>query len=252
MRTSPAPADAPAEVLRVVGLSREPALQAKVSFEVKRQLLSDLLTDLHKQSGVTLMAAPGSLAGAVRVTARVKEMPLAEVMESLAHLYGVSWSRNAGNTYTMHGSDRSEVEQNLLQMGSMGEATGRYLARTEQQRNELSNAILAQTDAAALKTHEGFPVSALPVDLQRELRRQMEARMSIGLVKAYQKATEAFLNDCIVHMGTPQGILIRETKDGPVRVQQKPEVAIYSPSGELLLRLPFLLPEPPAKRPGEK
>jgi len=219
----------PTAAAQALALQANPALQMKVSFEARRQPLTDFLADLQKQSGVTLAAAPDAEVAQLRITARVRDMPLCEVMSALSRLYRVFWNHEK-DTYVMHGSDWNAVEQELLQVGDMNKSNAYLLSRVLRQRGtEIAKAILPHANVSALKTREGFPVASLPQELQQELRRNFEARVAAEIVRGYRDTTEQYLDDCILHIRSAPG---------------DSRVAVQDPMGQIIAKLPFLLPDP--------
>lgn len=231
--------------LQPADLEREAALGVKVSFEARRRLLRDLLSDLQKRSGVMLRAGHGSPAASVRVTARVKEMPLANLMNALSRLYGVVWTKDADNVYTMRASDRPELQVKMLQLGDP--YWFRYRERTptghrerEQRRNGLADEIMKHVDAGALSSLEGVPVSTLPVELQIKLRRYVEEEVASELASAQRRAVEALdQQPWSLHFAPPPGATIRvRTNKGGVTIPTSPSVSVHARDESLITYIP--------------
>lgn len=195
--------EAVAAPLSADALKGEAALQAKVSFEAKRRPLAEVLAEVQKQSGVTVQAAPDSPAQTARLTARVKDMTLAELMGALSGLYGVEWLRSGDKSYLMRSGPALEAK--LLQAGDPGwfrfwQVEGRRpvapkhltLEAPVDWLSEITRQVPLEdlmVDAADLKmgdeasSDKGVPVSQLPAELQRKLRRYMETEAGLSLLR---------------------------------------------------------------------
>lgn len=155
-------------------LDADGALQRVVSLQVKRLALHDLLAQLQQQSGVRLALGEDAPAAKL-VTARVEKMPLSKLMGVLSRVYGVKWSKGAGNTYTIRGNDQGELHLKLLQMGDSERYRFRFSlqnrADRENEKVALGRAVVQQVGLAALQTPEGVDIAALPQPLQQQMRR---------------------------------------------------------------------------------
>lgn len=194
-RAAAAPAEPPP-----LDLKQETALSVKVSFEVKRQPLSELLANLSQQSGIKLSGGEGSPVATARVTARVKEMQLSGVMSAFERLYGVSWTKGGDKAYTMNPSRESELDARLRQLGDMGwfrywNWTGWYIAPKNlgiQPPPDWGAIIRQLVDYEAMR-RGGVPFSSLPEEAQRQLREYLQALRAERLVRDYHSASQASL-----------------------------------------------------------
>ncbi len=186
------------------------ALQTKVSFESKRQPLVDLLAELQKQTGVGLMPAPGTESSKSQITARVQDLPLVAVMDSLSRLYGVSWKKE-GNNYLMSDSTLSALQLELSLLGDLNQLRPPPKLTDGQ---DLAFEVLKHTTVAALATQEGVALSTMPEELQLRIRRNREKRAAFKLVETYKKALAAQNEDNILHIEAPRRTM--QTSRGPV------------------------------------
>lgn len=182
----------PVASLSAIEVEGEAVLQVKVSFDVKHRLLSDLLGDLQQQSGVHLTADALSPAGAKRVTAHVKDISLARVMNALTGLYGVVWTRGQSGAYRMLPPNLPKMRVDMLSLGDIGlYHFWQYRVRRHNRPDYLPplpdwvTEITEQVDRQALRTADGVPVSDLPDDLRNRFRHHVNEVNALALVKAY-------------------------------------------------------------------
>jgi hypothetical protein len=222
-------------------------LQAKMSFEAKRQPLAELLAELQKQSGVKLTLAAD--APQVRVTAYVQELSQAEDMNALTRLYGTKWSRDAENTYTLHGSGLSELEQTLIKVGDVNAAEYRFWGRQRQEAEQVSLKLRnGGANEPLLARQKGMSFSDLSKDTQQALRQHMETRMAFNIVRAFQSASEPFLEWCTLRAASPKLVPQQPGDTSPPRYSQDTKMDIMPPSAAPnLATLPF--PQPPPNPP---
>jgi hypothetical protein len=190
-------------------LSREEALGAKVSFEVKGRPLSDLLRDIQKLSGVAFMSQAGKTLEAKRVTARAKDMSLASVLSSLSRLYGVRWSKATGG-YTMLASDRSEVDLRLMQRGQMFRFWEQWAHYPNFPKHlpapppaiNWSQELVPYLDVATARTG-GTPVTDLPADVQQKLRTYLPDRLALRATGQNYAARSADVETFLLRIAPP-------------------------------------------------
>ena len=170
-------------------LDSDAALQRAVSLQVKRLPLRELLAQLQTQSGVTLRLGTDAPADKL-LTARVEAMPLAKWMESLARVYGVSWSK-VGDAYSMQGNTRGELHLKLLQMGEPRRYRVRFefynRSDREQENAALGRAAIEQVGLDALKTPQGVPFSSLTPVLQDRWRQAIAVPVAEDVSRALFK-----------------------------------------------------------------
>ena len=188
-------------------LSAEAALKVKVSFEVRRKRLGEILTDLQQQSGIELASGAGSPAETASVTARVQDLPLYEVMGGFSRLYGVTWTRRGHNSYVMNRSKLGEIESELLRLGDPQEMQILTDSKGIGRREGLADEILARVDETALRTAGGVPFSKLPEDLRKKLQKILEETAAYRLVSLYHRASEPVINDYLLRIAMPPGPL---------------------------------------------
>ncbi|MBV9868657.1 MAG: hypothetical protein JO316_25150 [Abitibacteriaceae bacterium] len=191
-----------------VMLSQEAALQVKVSFAIKNQLLETLIADLQQQTGVSLKAEPKTLQGRF-ITAQVKAMPLATLMDALDRLYGTTWVKN-DTGYLLTQAKLSRFERGVLQLGNQGwfqhSLSRKGFEKRCQQQQELANAIMQQADKTELYSPVGFKVSALPNDLIGRIRQASEVPVALRIVSIYSGVAEVLkrMEGSTLHVESPR------------------------------------------------
>ena len=201
--------------LSATELVAEAPLSAKVSFEVKRMPLAELVALLQKQSGVTLALAEDAAKMQARVTARVQKMSLASVLGAFQRMYGVRWSR-AANGYTMHASDRGELHLKMLQTGEplyyrfRYRRTPSYYEQIEREA-ELAGEVLENLDFEQLKTPQGVPFSDLPPDLQQRVRDRVLEKQAERVMEAQQLLEIAARRELYLRFGTEEMEIVKKT-----------------------------------------
>lgn len=234
-----------------VDLKGETTLTVKVSFEAVRRPLSDLLLDLSQQSGVKLTASAGSLATARVVTARVREMPLSDVLSAFSRLYGVTWTKAGDRQYAMNASGRSELDLRVSQLGNL--AWFRHWR--EHNRNSAPKhlkiampvdwpaEILPHVDIKALRASTGVPISSLPEKIQQGLRRVKEEQWAEQIIRAYSIASaESLAANGMLAVGRFYGHR-EKTPAGEIDVLDPPRVILrVAGHSAPLLDFPLLPP----------
>lgn len=179
------------EAVLALDLRAEVALKSNVSFEVKQRPLRDLLADLQQQSGIQLNLAPDPKLEAALVTARVKELPLSTVMESLGQLYGTSWTKDSDNKYQM-ASNLSPIDASIASLGDLRwfrywRAPARNQAAPKdlnlEELADWTDEIFNDIPRAALLAKGEVPLTVLSPDLRLRLRHQMEDQVAIKLLR---------------------------------------------------------------------
>lgn len=172
-----------ADELSATALQNETALQVKVSIEVKQRPLGDLLSELQAQSAVMLACAPNCPDAAMRVTARVKEMPLANLLNAFSRLYGVRWNRNGDKSYLMHAGDLNSLEREVVKQGDpqwsiRGRRSVWNLGVQEKQLGMLWREVIGEAGAREANSREGVALSELSEELQRGFRQIYERQVA--------------------------------------------------------------------------
>ncbi len=197
------------QVLQPAELETEKALAVPVSLDARRRPVKDLLSDVQKQSGVSLTMSAGLIPEKALVTAHLKEMPLSSFMAALSRLYSVRWSKTESG-YAMNPSDRSEVEQKITEMGdwfrflswqSLIDAAhfSKHLTRKplapwadgefEQgpENAPLAEEIWPYVSGGDLR--KGVPFSTLPEELQQKVRAFIEDEVGDELTRNFTNGT---------------------------------------------------------------
>jgi len=216
-----------------------PALKSKVTFEVKRQSLTTLLEELQKQTGIVFSQDAQRPAENLLVTARVKDMPLGELMHNLSRLFGVTW-RKSGGGFAVRGSEETPVEAQLRSVGDMARVGFKASFKNADEEMALAALIFPRTKAAALQSPAGFAVADLPEELRLKLRQQIRQRIALSVIRTHQQASPAYLEDCVLHIRPVEaGTTINE---GQTSYISKWEAVVATPLGEEVVVLPFQLP----------
>lgn len=183
-------------------LGQEPELASKVSFQVKSLPLVDLLNELKKQSGVPLSVADNASIRNARITARMREQPLFEVMSALSRLYDLRWKRAGDNSFQAYDSDLAEVEQQVLKLGNWQwlhywqAPTRRSIAPkylTLEPLVDWQTELLQAANAQDLASVDGVEISALPEELQIRLRQEVRNQLSRQMLESRYAASSRFL-----------------------------------------------------------
>lgn len=188
-----APAKAAAlTILDKAALQQDAVLQAKISLEAKRMPLRELLAEAQKQRGVVLQATEDSPAARALMTARLKDVTLATLMDSLSRIYDVRWTKD-GAAYTMHGSDKDELSYKLIryQGRKSTDMIVKDIEARDREDDVLAKEIFYSIDEEAWKAPEGVPMSALPQDVQERLLQRFEAS-GIGAVILLERMERIF------------------------------------------------------------
>lgn len=189
-----------------------PELKSAVAFSARRWTLGQLLQDAERQSRVKLSLSDGpdkSLA-ARRLTLHVKDMPLGQLMRALVRLYGARWQQEGPGRYVLHADGLNEIDRSLLPLGDgnwrrIRQRTLPGLRARQQEWHQIAQEVWDNTDEAALRTPEGFPVSQLPMETQRILQEHMRSHLSMGVISGYYKAQQILGpelqgSDAILHL----------------------------------------------------
>ena len=188
-------------------LEADGALQKSISLNVKRLVLSELLQQLEKQSGIRFKA-DGEATTSKLVTASIEQMPLSKVMGLLERVYGVTWSKGADASYEMHGNERGQLHMQLLQMGDPIRYRFRFAfyKRADRANEEVSigREIIQHAGLEALQAPEGIAFSTLPQTLQERLRHSIQdPGMESGARMLYS------MNRTLVEQITKKGLILR-------------------------------------------
>lgn len=156
-------------------LQQDAALQGKISLEARRMPLRELLAEAQKQSGITLRATADSPATRALMTARLKDMTLATLMNSLTRIYDVRWTQE-GAAYTMHGSVNDELSYRLIRYQGLNatQVYGEDREKSNRDDDALAKDIFHSIDKATWDDNDTVLVSALPKEMQQRLRQRFE------------------------------------------------------------------------------
>lgn len=169
-------------------------LQVKVTLQAKRQPLSEVLKTLSAQSGIALDG--GELATTKRVTLSVRDMELSDAMAALEELYQADWQAQGENQYQLRPRTLVSWQRTLGQLGNF-RLWGYY--RTNWSRPFAPpyltaeyafdwEGLLKEMDIKAVSSPEGVPLSALPPELQAELRRVSSWKSKHEAVRGFARS----------------------------------------------------------------
>lgn len=203
-QNAPAPvvgAATAAPLLRTLDLNRETTLRAPISFEVRQRALADVLADLQKQSGVALSARDETAIAAFKVTAHVEAMPLWQVLQSLARLYGFVWQKN-GQGYAIAMPENAALDRLLLQLGAPDSIDEQAHLQSWRERRGIDwlGQVTPFASEADLRAMGGVALSALTPELQTRLRHPIELPAAARLVQKYAQAAPQTLEPDVLRI----------------------------------------------------
>lgn len=189
--------------LPVQDIRRDKTLSKPVTLDARRLPLPAVLQELQKQSGVSLGVDGGS--DTLLLTAHFSQMPLAEVMQALARLYGREWKPSGqGGWIWPRESSLNPLELDLRRVGDFAPVEER--ARAERRGSADKNgpaqpkfnwfeALLPRTNTTSLVAPEGVALTSFPEELQKKIRRDREGDAALQLVGIYQKSVLSTLRE---------------------------------------------------------
>ena len=181
---------------RTLDLKQQTALRVPVSFEARRRPLSEVLADLQRQGGVELSAGEPAKIADFKVTAHVEALPLAEVLLSLARLYGFEWDKN-GEAYVIISPGAVGLDHSLLQLGAPDsiEQQSHLQSWRERQGIDWLQQVTQFTTETELRAGQGVPLTAMAPELQTRLRHPIELPAAARLVGAYAQAIPGVIEE---------------------------------------------------------
>ncbi|MDF2440904.1 MAG: hypothetical protein JWN98_1888 [Abditibacteriota bacterium] len=172
-------------------LTKQGALQTKVTVEAKRQPINDFLAALTAQSQVVLKVPPELPVAAARITAHLEEFALADAMLCIERLYNMRWSRLSEREWILNHVVGSDLDRDLGKLGDIkwfSWRQGSVESRSEDGQVNWTAKVLANFDEERLRQKKGVPFGELPEDVQQGIRRRFERRARLQLVKGYARA----------------------------------------------------------------
>jgi hypothetical protein len=176
------------------------ALAVKVTFQVQRQTLKQFLSTLQQQTGILLQLAPGGQLHQKQLTARGTEMPLAEVMSSLARLYGITWIKQEAGAYSGCELALNELERGLLTFGELDAWRDPRYSMSGSARTEMASAVMKFADQGMLNSEMGQPLNEMPEEVQRSIKRSLREQAAWQLVGAFTNASLLNLSETYIRM----------------------------------------------------
>lgn len=172
-------------------LTKQAALQTKVTVEAKRQPINDFLAALTGQSQVVLTVPPELPVAAARITAHLEDFALADAMLSIERLYNMRWSRVSEREWVLNQVVGSDLDRDLGKLGDLkwfSWRQGGARSRSEDGQVNWTAKVLANFDEERLRQKKGVPFGELPEDVQQGIRRRFERRARLQLVSRYARA----------------------------------------------------------------
>ena len=158
-----------------------------ISLEAKHKSLTALLNDVKIQCGVKLETTP-ELVATTLITARVKDMALADLMDNLSRMFDAFWQQKAG-VWELNPIKRDEIDHLLMRIGDPAyfDSTLRDIWDASQGRGEIDwgYTIVEGVGLEKLQKSGGVPVSVLPPKTLAALRAMMEKNFAAELIQAY-------------------------------------------------------------------
>jgi hypothetical protein len=185
--------------LRLIDVTAETAFAGKtIMLEAKRLPIQALLRQLEQQSGVTLRIPPETFMSTALITARLDKMPLAQVLSSLADLYGIGWSKGADGAYIVETGVTSERERGLIALGEVewfqywenlvsSPVAPAYLTpQPERDKDNWGDEVIGHVNAIELINLPGVKLDRLPPESQQKLKHHVERMVAQVLVKEFR------------------------------------------------------------------
>lgn len=200
------------EFLRPVELRRDVALTQRVSMEFKRSPLNEVLANLGARAGVRLSLSPvalgtvgsGRKAPTPQVTGRIVDTPVEKFMDDLAYLFHLRWTKGKTGEYQAHLSPETSLEKQLVQLGNFAALKARRLQEREEQRVQLTQAVLENVRFGELQSKNGVLVANLPPALQQQLQQFAESLAGLTLLQAHHRAVPAVIEENVLDMASAQ------------------------------------------------
>lgn len=229
-----APSPAPA-------LTADPSLQRRVSGEFASEPLPTVLARLSQLGGVALAQNKDADLQGARVTAYFKDLPLHQVMQSLAGLYAASWVKEENRyvlTHAAQGAQRALVRTGDPDWFRVLVGFDEYQERKAAAQEAV--AALAPHQRLLLASEGGLPIAQIPEAQRQRLRQAVQAAAVVMDVANYRQTQPDIIGRAVVQVSTPERAV------GGV----KPEPLLSITSGTvgvqgLVWELP--LPPPPPK-----
>jgi hypothetical protein len=208
------------------------ALDVKVTFQVQRKPLGQFLESLRLQTGIKFELAPGGGLHQKQLTARGTEMSLAQVMSSLARLYGMTWTKQDAGGYSGGGLALNGLERSLLSFGEVDAWRDPRYSMSGGARAELASAAMKFANRELLNSETGQPLKELPEELQRAIKGSLAEQSAWELVGSFSRASLLNLSEVYIRMERAPHAISKIKKPLPL---SRPQAAAD------LLEVPFSL-----------
>lgn len=164
------------------------ALQREVALEAVREPIAKAVAELAAQGLVTLKIDPAQearLPKECRVTMRVRALPLARVLASLAELYGGQWQKGEGQSFVWLPLE-TPLALEARRLGGLAVDSKLSEYEAKRQRNaDLARQVFDSVDEARWRSPEGVALSDITPDLQALLIRQRQSSEAVDVARAY-------------------------------------------------------------------
>ena len=175
--------------LTALHLEAEVALQHKISLEIQRKSLKNVLDEIGRANGLTLTADDAT--SQIFLTARVEAMPIGTLMGALARVYGASWTKKSDTEFLWQPLNL-ENWQTLLRRSGQGQFAGieDHWALSKAQLQEISDLEQEMVDEIKARDPQTPDVAfaSLPEDLQTRVRQLAERVAAREIIKKHNKA----------------------------------------------------------------
>lgn len=183
-----------------------------VTFSVKRQPLAAFVSNLQKQSGISLSLAP-DVAPRAKVTGRSLDtgMTLDSAMNALARLYCAHWEKE-GEGFVLRSNGWDELRQGMARLGDS--AFYGWMTRWPQESirvgTERADEILGGLDVDQLNAEGGAAFADLPADTQQSAMQFVREENEGELFTAQQRLYDVLEQDVRFRFGTVQPPVVAE------------------------------------------
>lgn len=191
----------------------------EVTFSVARRPLSEILLEVRKQSGVRLSSDDDPAISRLLLSAHMEKIPLFQLMNALSRLYGFQWKRSGDRAWNMEAFRPDDLRTKLLQFGDLYYYRIRLKVnswRSETQAlQELTEEMLENVDATALKSPQGLAFRQLPSQIQNSIRERIQGEIAMVLIGQQIALGRASGQELTLRVAGPRNLQV--LRNGQVR-----------------------------------
>lgn len=225
---------------------KEDAFQKTVKFAGKRRDLHDFVSELAKQSGLTLSVAPDVLPGA-KILAVSPGMTLGAALVAVERLYCARWVK-AAQDYQLQSQGLDELHQSMAQLGmkTLYERVPYWAEERQAMSRQIADEVTGHFDWDQLKKEQGAPFSELPVEVQSHIVELFRTDKSGQFIVNQQRLDDALAQAAnfsirlsTVPKDTPQffGAFRSEPADMGISTLGATVLSAFSPDGRYITEL---------------